>query len=161
MSLQDKGDAEFLENFEVPAERAAQIRAQVARFKDADWNEEIKNLIQELGSEEKILESEDKSLPGLFDKAQTQKVYRAPEGHAAYGLSFVLVGADLKVLHNDISLLEVNFLPKGDDIIVFYLNEARLDELLGYLEALAPQIKEAKAAKGQRQAEWKARFNKA
>lgn len=160
-TLQDKADQEFLEDYPVSAERAANIREQVSRLKEENWMETFRTLAKELGEEyTEGDEGENLSLPGMSQKGEVPRVFKAPVGHPAEGLHIILQNADLKVVHQDQLLVELSFLPKDNEYVVFYLDENRLPEIRSWVASLEDFIKAAKAVKNQRQAEWAKRFNK-
>lgn len=160
-TIQEKVDQEFLEDYEVSNERAADIRQQVARLKEENWMETFRTLAKELG--EDWVEGEEGTnlaLPFSVQKGETPRVFKAPSGHAADGLRIALQNTDLKVLHKDSLLVELTFLPKDGEYVVYYLDENRLPEIKLWVESLGELIQSAKAIKTQRQAEWAKRFNK-
>ena len=160
-SVQEKGDQEFLEDYEVSSERAQSIREQVARLKEENWMDTFRTLAKELGEDYvEGEEGESLPLPGMQQKGEVPRVFRAPTGHSAEGLTIALQNADLKVLFKDELLVELTFLPKDGEYVVFFLNEERLPEIRSWVESLGEIIKAAKAAKTQRQAEWAKRFGK-
>lgn len=160
-SLQEKTDQDF-ENFEVSKERASEIREKVSRLREENWMETFRTLAKELG--EDFVEGEEGqnlALPlGGGPKGEVPKVFKAPQGHPAEGLAIVLQNADLKVMHKDSLLVELSFLPKDGEYVVFFLDENRLPEIKGWVESLGEIIKAAKDVKAQRQAEWAKRFKK-
>jgi len=160
-TLQEKADQEFLEDYQVSNERAQGIREQVARLKDENWMDTFRTLAKELGEDYvESAEGESLPLPGFIQKGETPRIFTAPQGHAAAGLRIALQNADLKVLHNEDLLVELTFLPKDGEYVVFYLDENRLPEIRAWVESLEEIIKSAKAVKTQRQAEWAKRFKK-
>ncbi len=163
-NLQEKADQEFLENYSVPIERAQEIRARVQRLREAGWVESLILLANELGVDApKEASGETLALPGMEgDSAKDiTRVFACPTGHLAQGLSISCSGNSLRVIKDGTSVLEVAYLPKDDDFLVYHLDDSRFDELNKHLsEDLALEIKAAKAKKNERQAAWKARFSK-
>jgi hypothetical protein len=157
----DENNVEHPEDITITAERAKNIREQVARLRESNWMESLRAVAQELG--EDWVETEDGEslpLPGLSTKGEVPKVFQAPQGHAAEGLRVVLQNTDLKVFFKNALLLELSFLPKDGEYVVYHLDESRLEELNGYVQSLEEIMKAARAAKTKRQAEWNARFAK-
>ena len=150
------------ENFSVNAERTAEIRAQVERVRAENWIDQLSALAKELGETEEEGESNSQgSLPGLQTlKGNAIQVWRAPIGHVAEGTVIQVGGADLKVIFESESLLEIGFLPKNDEYVVFHLAHSRWEKLLEIVNSLAPELKAASKKKSERQAKWKARFEK-
>jgi len=152
---------EHPEDITITSERAQNIRDQVARLREAGWMESLRSVAQELG--EDYVETEEGGtlpLPGFSTKGEAPKVFTAPQGHSSEGLRVALQNTDLKVFFKEALLLELSFLPKDGEYVVYFLDEARLPELNGYIESLGEIMKAARAAKTKRQAEWAGRFAK-
>jgi hypothetical protein len=152
-------DDEILEDdYQVPTDRATSIRAQVQLLKEAGWMDNLRTLVAEAGEE---VSSEDApSLPGFSEKSEGLRFWRAPEGHIAFGLQATFFNNELKVLMNGELLLELAFLPKDNEWVVYFVKEDNWDALCGWVASLEPEIKAARAKKTQRQSAFKARFNK-
>ncbi|MEO5667063.1 MAG: hypothetical protein ABIR96_03300 [Bdellovibrionota bacterium] len=154
-------DQEHPEDITITSERAQSIRAQVSRLREAGWMESLRAIAGELGTDwVETDEGESLPLPGFSTKGEVPKVFCAPQGHASEGLRVALQNTDLKVFFKDALLLELSFLPKDGDYVVYFLDESRLEELNGYVASLDEIMKAARAAKTKRQAEWSARFKK-
>jgi|GEM_PF-2335860 len=153
--------AEHPEDIVISAERANDIRGQVARLREAGWMESLRSVAQELGQD--WIENDESGnlpLPGFSTKGEAPKVFSAPQGHASEGLRVALQNTDLKVFFKDALLLELSFLPKDGEYVVYFLDESRFEELSAYVQSLDEIMKAARAAKAKRQAEWNARFSK-
>lgn len=160
-SLQDKIDEEFLENYEVAEERATFIRNHIKELRELEVMENLKDLAKELGSE--LTEADEDgslALPGLSAKGESPLVFSAPEGHPAEGLSIALQNTDLKVFKLEKLILELSFLPKDNDFVVFFLDEEELANLKGWMDSLKDFTEAAKAKKRERKAKWAKRFKK-
>jgi hypothetical protein len=154
-------NSEHPEDITISTERAQDIRAQVSRLRELGWMESLRSVAQELGHD--YVENEDSGtlpLPGFSTKGEAPKVFSAPQGHPSEGLRVALQNTDLKVFFKDVLLLELSFLPKDAEYVVYYLDESRLSELSGYIESLDDIMKAARSAKSKRQAEWAGRFAK-
>lgn len=151
-------DIDF-ENFKVETDRATQIREHLARMKSENWMNDLKILVLELGEESKEKDEEAGLIPGLV-KDQKIMVYRTPLDHAAGAWTFKLSGTDFRVFLDETSVVEISFLPKADDFLLMYVNETLIDRILTLRESLTAEIKAARAKKTQRQATFKAAFNK-
>lgn len=148
-------DLDF-ENFAVEDERAAVIRERVRRIKEELDLEGLRLLATELGTEQK--DEENGFLPALL-KEQGGKIYIAPPGHAADGFSLYLGGPDFHIRHGNRSWLELSYLPKGNDFVVFHLEENEFETLQNLKEMLKEEIKAARAKKSGRAAAFKAKFS--
>lgn len=148
-------DLDF-ENFKVEAERASSIRDRVRRIKEELDLEGLRLLVTELGAEHK--DDEGSFLPTLL-KEQKALVYAGLPGHAADGFTLFLSGADFHIRFGKKSLLELSYLPKGGDFIVFHLEESEFETLQNLKEMLKEEIKAARAKKSGRAAAFKAKFN--
>lgn len=160
-SIQDKIDEEFLENYEVAEERAAFIRNHIKELRELQVMENLKDLAKELGSE--LVEGDENgavALPGFAAKGESPLVFAAPEGHAADGLRIALQNTDLKVFKKEKMILELSFLPKDNDFVVFFLDEEELANLKGWMDSLKDFTDAAKAKKKERKAKWAKRFKK-
>jgi len=152
---------EHPEDINISSERAQSIRDQVSRLREAGWMESLRSIVQELGEEWiETEEGESLPLPGFSTKGEAPKVFNAPQGHSAEGLRVALQNTDLKVFFKNTLLLELSFLPKDAEYVVYYLDESRLEELNNHIQSLEEIMKAARAAKTKRQAEWNARFAK-
>jgi hypothetical protein len=150
-------DDEILEDdYQVPAERAASIRSQVLLLKEAGWMDNLRTLVAEAGEE--VSGDDSPELPGFSEKTEGLRFWRAPEGHIAAGLQATFHNNELKVSMNGDLLLELAFLPKDNEWVVYYLKEDHWDALCGWVTSLEPEIKGAKGAKTQRQSAFRARF---
>jgi len=163
-NLQEKADQEFLEDFVVPTDRAQEIRARVQKLREASWVDSLNLLAIELGVEvPKDALGETIDLPGMGSESSKDdtRVFECPVGHAAEGLVITSSGNSLRVSKHGVSLLEIAYLPKDDDFLVYHLDDRHFDELNKNLsEDLQLEIKAARAKKSERQAAWKARFSK-
>ncbi len=151
---------EFLD-FEVSADRAAFIREQVQSLRDLEVMSNFQLLAKELGEE--LLETDEDGttqLPGFSKKGDNPLVFTAPEGHSASGLQVALQNTDLKLLFEQKPVLELSFLPKDGEYVVFYMDETRIQDLKTWIESLSDFVTAAKAKKAERQAKWKSRFKK-
>ncbi len=155
-------DVEQLDTeFQLSDERAQQIRSVLGLFKDKDYVADLRLLVTELGSEEDTdgLE-EDPELPGL-KQAIKLKRYVCPEDQAASGFSIEEVGTEMRVFVNQRPVVELGFLPKDNESVVFYIDETLLPELESKLGGLGNELKRAKTLKSERKDVWKKRFGEA
>jgi hypothetical protein len=144
--------------FTLSDERAVQIRSILALFKDKSYVADLKLLVTELGTEEDTAgHEEDPELPGL-KQAVKLKRYVCPEDQAASGFSIEEVGTEMRVFVNQRSVVELGFLPKDNESVVFYIDESLLPELEAKLGGLGGEVKRAKAIKSERKDVWKKRF---
>lgn len=150
-------DDDILEDdYQVPADRAAAIRAQVQLLKEAGWMDNLRTLVAEAGEE--LSGDEAPELPGFSEKTEGLRFWRAPEGHIAAGLQATFHNNELKVSMNGDLLLDLAFLPKDNEWVVYFLKEDHWDALCGWVTSLEPEIKGAKGQKTQRQSAFRARF---
>ena len=145
------------ENFSVEPTRAQKIRECIESIKTKDWVAQLGLLVTELGYEETPEESTSKSphLPGVMS---VSKIYNASPEICGCELKLIKNDNDFKMSIGQISVLEVQFLPKAQEYAVFYLSEEKFPELATALEKLEPEIKRARHAKAERQNAFKARF---
>ena len=148
-------DLDF-ENFKVEADRATVIRDRVRLIKDELDLEGLRLLVSELGTENR--DEENGFLPNIV-KEQKSLQYIVPPGHPADGFQLFATGTDFHIRRGSRSLLEVSYLPKGGDFIVFHLEESEFESLQNLKELLKEEIKAARAKKSQRSAAFKAKFN--
>lgn len=143
------------ENYSVEEERAKEIRGLVKNIKEQNWVEALKYLVEELGQ----VEVESGKQTGLDLLADHKvKVYRPNIENFDASAEIVLSGSELKLLLSGSSILEVNFLPKNDDYIVFYLDASKWELMQKLVSALQNQVTAAKQVKAERQAAFKAKF---
>ncbi len=145
------------ENFKVVKEREEQIRGHLERMKSENWMNDLKILALELGTETR--DEESGLIPGLL-KDNKSMVYNTPLDHAAGAWSLRLNGAEFRLFQDEKAVVEVSFLPKGEDFLLMYVDEGHIEKILALREALAAEIKAARAKKSQRQAKFKEAFGR-
>jgi len=161
-------DVDF-ENYSVPEERKSQIKAIMDLVRAENWLPDLKTLVHELGV---AVEDPDKD-SDLFSKLESKlkrftidadSVFPANKEfpdrifHPACGLSIESDGVELKVSFEKVPLLEFAFLPKSNEVAIYYVNEDEFEFLKGKMAELENFLKQAKSSKSARSAEWKARF---
>jgi hypothetical protein len=148
-------DLDF-ENFSVEQERAQSIRDNVRRIKDELDLDGLRLLVSELGSEVR----DEEAAQGLHSllKDQSAKAFIPPADHVAGGFKITMASQEFQISFNNRSLLELSYLPKGNDFLVFHLEEADFAHLQNLKELLKEEIKAARAKKSSRAAAFKAKF---
>ncbi len=156
----EKRNPDFLD-IEVSEARAAFIRTQVQNLRELEVMENFRILAKELG-EEALDTDEDGNtqLPGFSKKGDQPLVFSAPSDHPSEGLQIALQNTDLKLLYNQDVVLELSFLPKDNEYVVFYMNENRIEDLKTWIESLNDFVVAAKAKKTERKTKWQSRFKK-
>jgi hypothetical protein len=148
-------DIDF-ENYSVPNERKLEVRSFVEALKQEPWVADVKTLVAELGVEDLGTHGEP-ALPGMLEETKA-RIYRAPEGTPAFGFEAVIQGSELKVYFERIIWMEIHFLPKGSEFLVFFVDENSFEDFKQKMIEIDELTKAAKGKKSVRAAEWKARF---
>jgi len=147
------------ENFTLDADRASVIRANIEKLKNEAFPEDLRLLALELGGEEKTNPNPEE---GFFSALKGEKVFifRTPADHLAGATEVRVTGPELRLYEGvpPASLLELSFLPKGGEFLIFFVNEERTERLLELKALLKDEIKAARARKSERQASMKERF---
>jgi hypothetical protein len=151
--MQKNLDIDF-ENFHLSDERAFTIRNNVEKIKHTGWVEDLRTLILERGAEERLEDGSDDFLPGIVSDAKP-RVFRSTKIH---DLSASLLGADMRVKLGPHILLDVSFLPKDKDFVIFFVNDQKWAEISEVFEILQEEMKTAKKQKSERAAAFKAKF---
>lgn len=159
--IQEQLNDEYWDNYSVEAERAGSIRERVQQLKELEVMDNLKLLAKELGEELSAKEDgETLDLPGLSTKGENPLVFSAPVGHPAEGLRVALQNTDLKVYAKESLILELTFLPKDGEFVVYFMDEEKLTDLSSWVASLKEFTDAAKAKKKERQAKWAKRFKK-
>lgn len=148
-------DIDF-ENYSVDAPRKEAVRSFVEALKNEAWVNDLKALVSELGQKEADDDAEP-ALPGMLKETAAQ-VFAVSGEHPAAGFEITLSGTEMKVYLNKKALVELSFLPKGNEFAVFYVDEASFDVFKTKMNELTDLLKEARSKKSARQTLWKARF---
>ena len=148
-------DVDF-ENFSLSDERAHTIRNNIEKIKHTTWVEDLKTLVTEKGAEERLDDGSDDFLPGIVADSKP-RVYRSDKFN---DLRVTLYGTELRVKHGDTMLLEVAFLPKDKEFVLYYVNDEKWSELSDVFDVLLDEMKIAKKLKAERAAAFKAKFSK-
>jgi hypothetical protein len=125
---------------DVSSERAQQIRMAVSQIKAATWVADLKVLVKELGREE--IDEQD---PLLNQGDGAPRVFEKVLGDQRILIS--LNGSDLFFSVNGKSVFELNFLPKGHEFTVSFVDEERMEQIDAYLLNLEEDLKKSKQAK--------------
>jgi hypothetical protein len=151
--MRENLDIDF-ENFSLSDERAFNIRNNVEKIKHTGWVEDLRVLVTERGAEERLDDTNDSFLPGIVAGSKP-RVFRSTKIH---DLCASLYGSDMKVKLGDTVLLEVSFLPKDKEFVLFYINDQKWSEISEVFEVLQDEMKSAKKSKTDRAASFKAKF---
>ena len=147
-------DVDF-ENFSLSEERPFTIRNNIEKIKHTSWVEDLKTLVMERGAEERLDDGTDDFLPGIMADSKP-RVFRSEK---IAELKVFLFGSELRVKRGDEMLLEVAFLPKDKEFVLYYVNDAKWAEISEVFEALLEEMKIAKKQKAERAAAFKAKFS--
>lgn len=166
MKHQDELD---FENYSVETEKAGSIREKVAQLKNSTWIKDFKYLVQELGNTEQDSQVD----AGLFAadaKGQDIKVFRmnlslkdVGEESLEKTVEFKITQSqsELKAFYGSDTLVEVAFLPKEDDYLLYsFRTDVWTTFETNGKEQLQELIKAAHSAKQKKQEAFKAKFSK-
>lgn len=144
------------ENFSVPKERSTELRSAIQQVKEIGMVDMFKNLVQELGMEE--VSSQDDQVAGLI-KAKNPRVFRYPvgggESESPKLFEIFQFEQELRATLGGESLLEVSFLPKDKDFVLFFVNNGFLEAWPTFAEHIAEVVKESEKMKNDRQRHFK------
>lgn len=143
------------ENFSLPKERSDELRTTVQKVKEAGIVDSMRSLAQELGVEE--VSSQEDQVASLV-KAKNPKVFRynvsQVEGEREM-FEVYLFDQELRCVLAGKAVLEVSFLPKDKDFILFYVDSLFLESWPEFSANIAEVLKEATKIKGDRQKHFK------
>jgi|GEM_PF-1896755 len=178
------------ENYSVGTERAEAIRTQLREIREKAQVGQLELLVTELGTDEseeaptpgttqpalpgfgnKDLRSQVKSYKTSFaetlavDDATAVPTTETTESSTTpstvqHQVEIRSTDAEIRLLVNGRPLIDFTSLPKADEFLINRVDETRLALLPLLFDALAEEVKKAKARKSERQAAWKARFHK-
>ncbi|HVJ66265.1 MAG TPA: hypothetical protein VM901_13485 [Bdellovibrionota bacterium] len=144
------------DNFSVPKERSEELRSAVQRVKDAGMVEGLQTLVAELGVEE--VSSQDDQMAGLI-KAKNPKVFRYvlnTESETERSVFEIFqFEQELRASVAGRPVLEVSFLPKDKDFLVFYVDAAFLENWKVFGAEIGDVLREAEKIKSDRQKHFK------
>lgn len=144
------------ENFSLPKERSDELRSAVQRVKDAGIVDAFRELVQELGVEE--VSSQENQMAGLI-KAKNPKVFRYPVsdigGENAKLLEIFQFEQELRATLDGKAILEISFLPKDKDFVLFYVESEFLLNWNSFSQNIAEVVKESQKIKADRSRHFK------
>lgn len=143
------------ENFSLPKERSEELRSSVQRVKDSGMVDTVFTLVQELGVEE--VSSGDNQMASLI-KAKNPKVFRLiadENSETPEAFEVFLYEQEMRVSRAGRPVLEVSFLPKDKDFILFYIEESFLTGWDAFKEVISASLVEAGKIKNDRQKHFK------
>ena len=138
------------ENYSVPAERATELRAILAKIKETSLIPDLRFLVQELG----VQTQNHANKKDLFDDEKVQVFEHAPG-------RIELRGHDLEFHINDKRVLLVTFLPKGDEFLILGFEDTAAEQIFELGTSMKEHVTKAKKAKSDRQAAFRSKFGSA
>lgn len=144
------------ENFSVPKEKSEQLRSSVQKVKELGIVDIFKGLVQELGFEE--VSSQNDQVAGLI-KAKNPRVFKYPvsgsETETPKLFEIFQFEQELRATLQQKAVLEVSFLPKDKDFVLFYVDPSFLDNWDLFFSHIAEVVKESEKMKNDRQKHFK------